>query len=174
MFYALLVLLLTSCSFMRQHSVPEYTHNSQTIPLSVNAVKVTINDTTSTCENSGFAGALRQWGQKRFKPMAKTGTLEVVVTTEPIADCLSDEGITNRTIVISVRIHGSEFYETARLQIKAYRTNNKFGSEPPEKGSEVWSEYMSNFINSIDAQILQGLRHYTPKLLSPAHRGSKF
>lgn len=164
-FYILSVLLLSSCAALHKPCKPQFTHNEQSLPLEVHGVRVAVRDTTVACEQSGLAEALREWARKRFRPIAQTGTMELVVTTEPIAPCITGDGIDSRTVVVSVRIHGSALYDTVRLQVKAYRTNNKFGSEPPTPGTEVWSEYMSNLVNSLDAQIVHGLRHYAPKLL---------
>ena len=165
-FYILSVLLLlSSCAALHTPSKPRYTHNTQSLPLSVNAIQISIQDSSVACDQSGLSEALREWAQKRFRPMAATGVMELVVSTEPIAPCISGDGIDSRTVVVSVRVRDSELYDTVRLQVKTYRTNNKFGSEPPTPGSAVWSEYMSNLVNSLDAQILQGLRRYAPKLL---------
>ena len=166
MIYILLALLLSGCSALRTPYHPQYAFNKFSVPLDVASVSVTIADNTDAARDSGLARAMRTWSTKRFKAIGTQGSLRLILKTKPIAPCMPDRGLTTRKVVVDVYVQNTRHYETAHLQIELFRTNNKFGAEPLLVGSEEWATYMTDFVNTLDAQILQGLRHYAPKLFT--------
>ena len=165
MIHFLLLLLLTSCSALKVAYLPRYTYNEEApLPLKVGEVSLTIADDTSTCFESGLAKSLRLWTKKRFKFVGE-GHMHILIKTRPITPELANmPGLASRAVIAEVTIYGSKPYVSVRLEIELYRTNNKFGSDHSQVTSEAWAEYMTNFVNSFDKQVLLGLKKYAPKL----------
>jgi len=174
MIYLLLLVLLTSCCAMGTPTQPRYTHDKSQVALNVQSVRVVINDPSNTAEQSGLSSAFRSWERKRFRTIGSSGTLLVTVSTKesPDVECGQNALILQkRRVTVSVRVMESEIYEDVNLAIETSRTNNDLPSHQPSKGSAAWAEYMTNLVNSIDTQIIHGLRRYAPKLFPHNHWG---
>jgi len=160
----LALLLLTSCHPVEPNR-PKYNHESKQIPLRVGSVNVTISPAAQSADSMGIFSALKDWSKKRFM-LSGRGMLTVHVDVEKTpmqSDSMNFWN--NHAIVLTLTLSGSDLYKAVSLKIKTHRTMGAFPHHPPTVGTPAWSEFIGNLINSIDAQILHGLRRYGPKLL---------
>ncbi|MCY4414470.1 MAG: hypothetical protein OXC30_05780 [Alphaproteobacteria bacterium] len=171
MIHLLLAALLISCAHNKQNSPTRYTHNATTIPLLISNISVAFPEnmdghTIKEVDSLGICGALTEWSQKRFQTHGD-GTMRVMVTTEkvPTTGPITKNFWNHNALIITIHITGSSLYTDVKLRIKAHRSMNIFRYGPPKHGTPAWAEFMTNLINSVDAQVVSGLQKYAPKLL---------